>query len=505
MENILVIDVGTSSLKAILYTRAGHLLFSASRPYDSEFGRKPSYVEQDPETWKSALLESLHDIGAHVTVKGLTIEAVAITSQRASVIPIDIDGQPLHKALMWQDKRSIAQCEALLAQFSLEALYRRTGLRANPYFSAPKMMWLKEFRPQIYEKSHKLIGVQDYVVYLMTGRFVTDHSQACRTMLMNIATFEWDEELLAASGIDRALLPDLVPPGSEIGGLTEDFAALTGLRAGTPVILGGGDQQCAALALNVLADGDAEANTGTGSFVIAYSDQPRFHDECRTLCSAGAIPGTWIVEAGIFTTGLVHRWFMEQFYSDGNKNYELMNAEAAAAPVGAKGILLVPHFEGSAAPYWNPLARGIFFNLSMASTRADMARAVVEGIAFEIASDLALLEGLGVPINAVRVAGGLTCLDSFNQIQADSFGKIVQRYDNNEASSLGALMSAAVTLGLYPDYHTAFRTILDRDPQQYLPIEGHHRKYRRMIERKDTLYSALNEAKVYDMFAETLE
>jgi xylulokinase/glycerol kinase len=504
MENILVVDVGTSSLKAMVYTRAGHLLYRASQAYESEFGRKPAYVEQDPQTWKGALLATLENVGAHVNVKGLTIEAIAVTSQRASVIPVDEEGTPLHKALMWQDKRSIPQCEALLAELSLAEMYRRTGLRVNPYFSVPKMMWLKEERPHLHAQTHKYLGVQDYVIHLLTGRFVTDSSQACRTMLMNINTFAWDEDMLRVSGIDRALLPDLVLPGTAVGGLTTAMAEHTGLAAGIPVILGGGDQQCAALSLNILRPGDAEANTGTGSFVIAYSDEPRFHEDCTTLCSASAVPGKWIVEAGIFTTGLIHRWFKEQFYAEG-QSYDVMNEEAQASPPGANGLLMLPHFEGSAAPYWNPLARGMFFNLTMASTRPDMARAVIEGIAFEIAHNLSLLEGLGVPVNLVSVAGGLTSLDLFNQIQADAFGKTVLRYDNNEASSLGALMSAAVTLGLYADHEAAFQTILDAEPRRYLPDDAITRRYKEIIHRKDALYKALNESGIYSMFNEVLE
>ncbi|RAI33011.1 FGGY-family carbohydrate kinase [Rhodoplanes serenus] len=505
MENIVVVDVGTSSLKAMLYTRAGHLLHSAARPYDSEFGRKPNYVEQDPQTWRSALFDTLKDVGDHVAVKGLDVAAIAVTSQRASVIPVDQDGVPLHKALMWQDKRSIPQCEALLAELSLDDVYQRTGLRVNPYFSAPKMMWLKAERPQIHAQTHKLLGVQDYVAHLLTGRFVTDASQACRTLLMNIRTFDWDEDMIRVSGIDRDLLPDLVPPGSRVGGLTAAMAAHCGLPEGVPVILGGGDQQCAALALDVLQPGAAEANTGTGSFVIAYSDEPRFHPECRTLCSAGAVPGTWIVEAGIFTTGLVHRWFKEQFYPEGADAYAVMNEEARRSPPGAKGVLLVPHFEGSAAPYWNPLARGLFFNLTMATTRADMARAVVEGIAFEIAKDVQLLESLGVPIESVRVAGGLTTLDLFNQIQADAFAKPVLHYDNSEASSLGALMSATVTLGLYADHPQAFRTIVADEPETYLPDDAVTRRYRRILQRKDALYDALDAHGIYATFNQVLD
>ena len=321
-------------------------------------------------------------------------------------------------------------------------MYRRTGLRVDPYFSAPKMMWLREERPEIYAAAEKLIGVQDYVVYLLTGAYVTDWSQACRTMLMNISSFSWDKDMLKISGISAAKLPELRPPGSTAGSLDGAMAKATGLAAGIPVIVCGGDQQCAALALNILRPGYAEANTGTGSFVIAYSEAPQFDDECRTLCSAAAVPGKWIAEAGIFNTGSVHRWFKEQFYPEGEDAYALMNKEAAESPVGANGVMMLSHFEGSAAPYWNPLAKGVFFNLSLGTRRSDMVRAILEGIALEIGHNLSLIENLVKNISMVSVAGGLVAFDLFNQIQADAFNKTVIRYDNSEASSLGALMSA---------------------------------------------------------------
>lgn len=229
-----------------------------------------------------------------------------------------------------------------------------------------------------------MLGVQDYVIYLLTKEFVTDWSQACRTMLMNISDFAWDEDMLRHTGISVDLLPKLVAPGSIAGSLTKEIAALIGIPAGMPVILAGGDQQCTCVALNVLKSGDAEANTGTGSFAIAHSEKPQFDNECRTLCSASAIPGKWIVEAGIFNSGAIHRWFREQFYPDGENVYDLMNEEAAQSPVGSNGLMMLSHFEGSAAPYWNPLAKGIFFNVSLASKRSDFTRAILEGITLEI-------------------------------------------------------------------------------------------------------------------------
>lgn len=503
MEHVLVVDVGTSSLKVMLYNSAGGLLFRSSQEYHSEVLHN-NRVEQSAVTWKEALLYTLKETGKFVSDKKIDIDAISVTSQRASVIPVNRAGEPLHKALMWQDKRSATQCDQISQHLGLRAIYIRTGLRLNPYFSAPKMMWLRDNEPEIFKQTHKLLGVQDYIIYLLTNKFVTDWSQACRTMLMNISEFQWDEDMLRHTGISVELLPELVPPGSVAGSLTKGLSELTGLPVGIPVIIAGGDQQCAALALNVLKAGDAEVNTGTGSFAIAHSEKPQFDKECRTLCSASAIPGKWIVEAGIFNSGAIHRWFREEFYPDGDNVYDLMNEEAAQSPVGSNGIMMLPHFEGSAAPYWNPMAKGIFFNVSLANKRRDFTRAILEGITLEVKSNLTLLENLIDQISMVSVAGGLTTLGLFNQIQSDAFNKMVIRYDNNEASSLGALMSAGVTMGIYADYEAAFKKISAVDPLVYHPDAINNEKYGKLHIRKNELYQSINQGGVYNLFKEVL-
>lgn len=496
MDHILIIDVGTSSLKAMLYDSAGNMLNRASQEYHSEFFSN-NRVEQDPLTWKSALLSTLKKSSEFTHARNISIAAIAVTSQRASVIPVDDHGECLHNAMMWQDKRSRVQCGRLLEQLSLRDIYCRTGLRIDPYFSAPKMMWLRDECPELYDKAHKLIGVQDYVVHLLTGLFVTDWTQACRTMLMNINSFSWDEELLAIAGIPKAKLPELYPPGSQPGVLTSAMASATGLPSGIPVVVCGGDQQCAALALNILQPGDAAANTGTGSFVIAYAEKPMFDEECRTLCSASAVAGKWIAEAGIYNTGSVYRWFREQFYPAGEHAFDLMNEEASKSPIGANGVMMLPHFEGSAAPYWNPLAKGVFFNLNLGHVRGDLSRAILEGIALEIAHDLFLIEHLVKNISTVNVAGGLVALDFFNQMQADAFNKTVKRNDNSEASSLGALMGAAVKLGIYRDHTEAFRAVCPTQSISFKPDPANAAKYRVLFERKNDLYQALTHFKGY--------
>lgn len=383
MKYIVTVDVGTMSLKTSVYDIKGFSLFESVKEYSAIY-LPEGLVEQNPNDWKDALQYTLYGVGEFIRNRQIEITAVTVTSQRASVIPVDEKGIPLYNAITWQDKRSQKTTSKLLEKISLKEIYLKTGLRANPYFSLPKMIWIKENLSDIYAKTFKFLGVQDYVIYLLTKQFKTDVSQAARTMLMDITNFRWSSKMLEISGIDEDKLCELLPPGGIAGNLTYEFKALLGLREDVPVIIAGGDQQNAALALNILAEGKAEANTGTGSFVIAYSDKPVFDENARVLCSAAAIPGKWIVEAGVFNTGSIYRWFRNEFFSSFGGNYDLMNKEIAESPIGANGVMLIPHFEGSAAPYWNPFAKGLFFNLSLGTKRGDMSRAIFEGIVMEI-------------------------------------------------------------------------------------------------------------------------
>jgi xylulokinase/glycerol kinase len=366
VDTILVVDVGTSSLRSTAATLGGSISLTASRNYSPVFLGGPR-VEQDPSSWTDALFDTLLEVADFSAAGKHRTLAVSVTSQRASVIPVDSDGRPLRSALMWQDKRSVAECERILSRISMEDIYRKTGLRLDPYFSAPKMMWLLANEGELCEGAAKFIGVQDLVVHALTSRFVTDASQACRTMLMDIRAQSWDDEMLDLVGVPESKLPEILPPGSIGGTLTSSAAARAGLPAGIPVILAGGDQQNAALALNVLAPGTVEATAGTGSFMIAFADQPRLDPRMRTLCSCGAEPASWVVEAGLLTSGALYSWVNEQAFR--GLRFRDIDAEVSASPAGANGVVALPHFKGSAAPYWNPRAKGVFFGIGLDTTR----------------------------------------------------------------------------------------------------------------------------------------
>jgi sugar (pentulose or hexulose) kinase len=374
-------------------------------------------------------------------------------------------------------------------------VYGKTGLKISPVFSAIKMRWLRHHRADIWSRTHKLLGIQDWVIHLLTGRFVTDHSFGSRTNLLNLETRCWDAELLELFEVPAAMLCDLVAPGSVIGGLTNTMASASGLPAGLPVVSAAGDQQCAALGLGLFSGERAVSNAGTGSYLIGQSAKPALDAGMRLACNVSAVPNAYIVEASVLTSGTIYRWFRESVCQNNtgpDLTFEQLNTEAASAAAGCNGLLALPHFKGSGSPYWDAQARGTFFNLTLGTTRGEMARAILEGIAIEMQASLVLVENLCGAVQSVTISGGMSKSDLFNQIQSDVFERPVVRFDNTEATSLGAWIAAAVAVGLEASYPEAFlRAHSGSRSVRYEPDPANASVYAQRRAQSHALYQAL--------------
>ncbi len=450
-------------------------------------------VEQDPLACQARVLEVLTACAEVAKAKGIEPLCLAIAAQRSSVIAVDRQGQCLHPAIMWQDRRTAELAQEMDAFNPL--VYGKTGLRISPVFSAVKMTWLRRKRPEVWRQTHKLLGIQDWIIYSLTGAFVTDQSFGSRTNLLNLQTRQWDPELLHLFEVEPAMLCDLVAPGSVVGGLSASAASATGLMAGMPVVSAGGDQQCAALGLGLFSGERAVSNTGTGSYLIGHAAQPVFDPAMGLACNVSAVPGAYIVEAAVLTSGTIYRWFNESVCRGtdaAGAAFEAINAEAALVPAGANGLLLLPHFKGCGSPYWDPQAKGVFFNVSLSTSRGDMARAILEGIAIEMKASLERVEQLCGAVKSVSVSGGLTKSDLFNQIQSDIFERPVVRFANNEATSGGAWMAGAVAIGLESSYPAAFARLTERSSSiAYQSNPDTHAVYARKRQHSQALYQAL--------------
>lgn len=500
MGIILVLDIGTSSMRGVLYTELGKVVNTCQILYSPEF--LPDHrVEQEPACWEDALIRITAQAVQWSAARGLPIDAVSVTSQRSSAIPVDRDGVPLRKAIMWQDRRTYDLCREL--EPYAEEVYSRTGSRINPVFTAPKLAWLKRHEPAVYDKAYKILVIPDYVLFLMTGQFMTDYTYGSRTSLMNISTLEWDDELLALFQIHRDKLCELVPQGSITAYTSEAFRQKTGLRSGTPVVSAGGDQQCGALGSGVIDNGSIQITSGTGSFLLASSNRLVLDREMRTICNVSAVKGKYVLESSILTASTVCNWFARSFYpqEDEHTSLEKMLEEACQSAPGSNGVLTLPHFQGRGSPDWNPLAKGLFFNIDLGTTRGDLARSVLEGIVLEIAENLDIMGDQTGGIHSVIIAGGLTKSPLYNQIQADVYNRMVTLPANRETTSLGAWISAALALELYPSLHQALKSAANEtEPTYYQPDAQHAAVYEKLKSGRMALYHSLKDSRIYHIY-----
>ena len=492
MEIILVIDVGTSSMRGVLYSQSGHVHKIIQETYSPEY-LNDSHVEQDPFTFKEALVNIAKQSVDVANTLASEIIAISLTSQRSSMIALDSEHNPLRKAIMWQDRRTVEICSNLSPYENY--IYERTGLKLSPVFLAPKIAWLKQNEEDIYKKSSKIVTIADYLMCIMTNNLRTDYTYGSRTLLMNLHTLKWDADLLNLFDIDEDKLCTLGEQGCISGYTTDTFSKLSGLKTGIPVISAGGDQQCSAMGNGVINEGDTQVTTGTGSFIITSSDKPHIDPVSKVICSVSAVPNKYVLESSILTSGTIYNWFNKNFYCSDETvkyNYDKINFDAENSEPGSNGVILFPHFQGSGSPDWNPNATGLFYGVSLGTRRGDFSRSILEGIAAEIAENLDILRSYVGMMDVINVSGGLTKNSLFNQIQADMYGASINLPSDFETTALGAFASAAVALGVYNSISEALDcSNKDKENTIYKPILNNIEIYDNIKIRRKAVYNDL--------------
>jgi D-xylulose kinase len=472
-QYLISVDIGTTGGRTILFSTEGKIIDSAYQEYDCFFP-EPTCVEQNALDWWRVTKQTIKRVLASSKVKIDNIIGLSVTNQRETIVPVDDAGAPLNKAIVWQDRRTIDECKEIAEKMGEELIYNTTGLTIDPYFSGPKILWLKNNLPKIFEKTHKFLLVHDFIQMKLTDEFVTDHSNASRTMLFNIDTLQWSDKILNGLDIPKEKMPKPLPSGRKIAGLSKQAAEETGLPIGLPIVSGGGDQQCAAIGVGVTKKGRVKATTGTGTFLLAFLDKSERDKQRRVLCSCHADPGKYVFEASIFTTGSVLRWFRDNF-SSAEKSlaprlqvdcYDLLGMQAETIPPGSEGVLVLPHFTGAGAPYWNPSARGLIFGLSLGHTRNHIIRAIMEATCYEIRKNLQVFRELQVPLKELRITGGASRNSTWNQIQADVCNIPVIKGKIEEATALGAAILAGVGVGVYKNIQKAAEEMVHVEEQK---------------------------------------
>jgi glycerol kinase len=454
MKYILALDQGTTSSRALLIGRDGRVHGHAQTPFQQIFPQ-PGWVEHDPaEIWSSQIGVAVEAL-AQANASPDSIAAIGITNQRETTILWDRKtGEPIHNAIVWQDRRTAAFCDELRARECEPQIQQKTGLVIDAYFSASKIRWMLDNVPNARERA--LSGdvafgtVDSWLIWKLTGgtRHVTDVTNASRTMLFNVHTQRWDQELLDLFQIPASLLPEIAA-SSEVCGET------AGVLKGIPIAGIAGDQQAALFGQMCTRPGMVKCTYGTGSFMLLNTGEQAVASRNKLLTTVAWRIGdetAYALEGSIFIAGAVVQWLRDQL--------EVIRTAEEIEPLAASvadtsGVYLVPAFSGLGAPHWDQYARGAILGLTRGSNRAHIARAALEGIAFQVADVLAAMESdSGVRIAELRVDGGAARNNLLMQLQADLLGVPVTRPSNPETTVLGAAYLAGLAVGFWPDQQT---------------------------------------------------
>ena len=495
---ILAHDLGTTGNKASLFDSAGRLVASAFAPYDTVYPQ-PGWAEQDAQDWWRAVVSSTRQMLSTCQRQAGDIAVVSFSGQMMGCLPLDEKGRPLRRALIWADQRATEEAALLRERLGTERVYHITGHRASASYTAAKLLWIKRQQPDIAADMARCVLAKDYVAYRLSGVYATDYSDASGTNLFDLRARQWSPEIFQALELDLELLPPPVPSATVIGGVTHRAAEQTGLLAGTPVVIGGGDGACATTGAGVVNPGDAYNYIGSSSWISFVSRQPLYDPQQRTFTFAHLDPEYVFPTGAMQCAGGSFDWLERLLRGDGEERiYGELDALASAAPPGANGLFFLPYLIGERSPHWNPKARGAFVGLTMSHGRAELSRAVLEGVMFNLRIILEAFCDQGASFEALRLIGGGARAALWRQIAADVLGvPLLLPKLLVEATALGAAIAGGVGVGLFADYSVAGRLVGIVDGEQ--PSSQQMARYGELFDIFVGLYDAL--ASAYERIA----
>jgi xylulokinase len=482
MKNfILAHDLGTTGNKATLYDQEGALVSSAFYGYETEYAHT-SWAEQDPEDWWRAVCASTRELLGQTKVRGDEVACIVFSGQMMGCVPLDREARPLRKAIIWADQRSVEQERWVGERVSPEEVYGITGHRLSASYSLSKILWLRDHQPDIYTGAHKFVHAKDAIVARLTGVFVTDTSDASGMNLYDLEGGTWSERIVEAAELDPAQLPEIRQSIDVVGEVLSEVADEVGVAAGTPVVIGGGDGGCAAAGAGVVSEGAAYNYVGSSSWIALATEKPIYDPDYKTFTFGHLVPGMFMPTGTMQAAGASYQWTRDQLCpieleaaeSLEVSPYELMNLEGEDSPAGANGLVFLPYLMGERSPRWNPRARGAFLGLTIRHTRADMIRAVLEGVTMNLRVILDAFRSQGAQIQAMRLIGG------------GARGRFWNR------------LAGGVGVGLYPDF--SMIETMNQVSEIFEPDPAAQAAYEEIYPIFEAAYQAL--VPVYDMMAE---
>ena len=453
---LLGIDVGTGGSRALVIDDAGRITSSATVEHVPFASPQTGWAEQDARDWWRASTLAIRDVLSKENPE--EIGAIGLSGQMHGLVLLDKNDKVLRPSIIWCDQRTDVQCGSLTKEIGAERLIKLTCNPALTGFTLPKMLWVRECEPQLWQQVHAVLLPKDYVRLRLSGDKATDVADASGTLLFDVAQRKWSEEMLSATEIDRRLLPRVYESPHVTGIVSPAGAEATGLRAGTPIVAGGGDQAAGAVGMGIVRSGTVSATIGTSGVVFAASDKPALDPKGRVHTFCHAVPERWHVMGVTQGAGLSLRWYRDQFGAGnehGRDPYDRLTEEAAHAPAGSDGLLWAPYLMGERTPHLDPHARAALVGLTASHTRAHVVRAILEGVAFSLRDTFEIFKAMNVPVAEVRLGGGGARSSLWRQIQADIYGREVKTVAAEEGAAYGAALLAGVAAGAWPSVDAA--------------------------------------------------
>jgi xylulokinase len=484
----LGIDVGTGGSRALVVDERGRVRAGFTALHEEMTMARPLWAEQRPENWCDAVVAAIRGVLAESGVAGSEIRGIGLSGQMHGLVILDEHGDVIRPSLIWCDQRSQRQVDFVNATVGREKILEYTANPVLTGFTLPKLLWVRDHEPANFARVRTMLLPKDYVRYRLTGEFASEVSDASGTSVFDVVRRRWSWEMMDALGLDRSMLPACYESSEITGRITPQVADLTGLAAGTPVVGGGGDQAASAVGNGIVEEGIVSCTIGTSGVVFAHMEKVAYDPAGRVHTFCHAVSGKWHVMGVTQGAGLSLQWLRNQFFP--GVAYDALTAEAAQSPTGAQGLFWLPYLMGERTPHLDATIRGGWVGLTARHTRADLIRAVIEGVSYSLADCLEIVEGLGVAVQSVRASGGGAKSEFWRGLLASILKKRVVTLGTQEGSAYGAALLALVGTGVYSSVPEACRETI-RETAAVCPSEADAAYYANAHRVYQSMYPAL--------------
>ena len=505
------IDIGTTGAKTVVFDPAGTALASGYREYECTYP-KPNWVEQDSDMLVASSMQSCAEAIRESGLDPDAVAAISFSTQRTCTHFLDGSGKLVRPMISWQDNRTVDEVAVVEEKLGGERFQQITCLPLGAIWIVNKILWLRAKEPENWSRVKKIVQLQDYFLKAYGAEdYFVDRSDAGLYGCLDLYGGEWSDEICRIFEIDKEMLPLPTPSGTQVGEVSRAAAEQTGLAAGTPICVGAGDQNAAAVGAGLVKPGRMSVSLGTGGLAAAYIDGKLPDLDPQAMLTGHPIVGKYMLEGYQPAGAGAYRWFRDEIArlekqlseSTGADVYETMGEMAAVVPPGSKGLILNPYFASAATPRWNANARASVVGLTFAHDRSCLIRAFMEGITFEVKDMINSMYSCGAEVDEIRILGGPTRSDLWNQIQADVYGRPVSTLKLPDAAVLGAAICAGVGVGTFSDIREGVNAMVEIE-KTYDPIAKNVETYEELFEVFCDIYDGLS-ASVYDKLAKIQE